>query len=418
MEDAMMAYRVVRAPERRVFYVDVGNIPPSDVEQYMQKVMTSMKRNQLVDPQSGRVDLRYNPMSVEEDYFIPVRGDTSTKVETLTGGQNAAAIDDVKYLRDKLFSALKIPASYLTQGDEATEDKTTLAQKDIRFARTIQRLQRAVISELEKIGIIHLYTLGFRGDDLLNFNLFLNNPSKLAELQELEHWKTKFDIAGAATEGYFSRRWISEHLFNMSEEEFIRNQRELFYDRKYDAQLNAAAEAAGEAEANIGSGGAAPFGDAEGGGDALADLGGGETGGDDLDALGGDDDLGAADDDADDGMLLAEPPAKRDLEEDGSYLTPGARGKRYTPSKRDKRKDAGPRTKNYNINPEISSRTIFQGWKGSNGMNQVRNGLMEDQRSNYEKRQELDEQMLFQRSHEIKELITGLETKETKDEAQ
>ena len=131
-----------------------------------------------------------------------------------------------------------------------------------------------------------------------------------------------------------------------------------------------------------------------------------------------DDDLGAADDDADDGMLLAEPPAKRDLEEDGSYLTPGARGKRYTPSKRDKRKDAGPRTKNYNINPEISSRTIFQGWKGSNGMNQVRNGLMEDQRSNYEKRQELDEQMLFQRSHEIKELITGLETKETKDEAQ
>ena len=92
-------------------------------------------------------------------------------------------------------------------GEGATEDKTTLAQKDIRFARTIQRLQRVLITELEKIGIIHLYTLGYRGDDLLNFKLSLNNPSKIAEMQELEHWKTKFDIAGAATEGYFSRRW-------------------------------------------------------------------------------------------------------------------------------------------------------------------------------------------------------------------
>ena len=271
MEDAMMAYRVVRAPERRVFYVDVGNIPPTDVEQYMQKVMTSMKRNQLVDSATGRVDLRYNPMSVEEDYFIPVRGDSSSKVESLAGGQNTGDIDDVKYLRDKLFSALKIPASYLTQGDDKTEDKTTLAQKDMRFARTIQRLQRAVIAELEKIGIIHLYTLGFRGDDLLNFSLYLNNPSKLAELQELEHWKTKFDIAANATEGYFSRRWICEHLFNMSEEEFVRNQRELFYDKKYDAQINAAAEAAGEAEASLSATGT-PAGGEDAGGGVVAGL--------------------------------------------------------------------------------------------------------------------------------------------------
>ncbi len=430
MEDAMMAYRVVRAPERRVFYVDVGNIPPTDVEQYMQKVMTSMKRNQLVSPDTGRVDLRYNPMSVEEDYFIPVRGDTSSKVESLAGGQNTGDIDDVKYLRDKLFSALKIPASYLTQGDEKTEDKTTLAQKDIRFARTIQRLQRAVISELEKIGIIHLYTLGFRGDDLLNFSLYLNNPSKLAELQELEHWKTKFDIAANATEGYFSRRWVCEHLFNMSEEEFIRNQRELFYDRKYDAQLNAAAEAAGEAEASMSAQAATPGGEAGEGG--LGDLGalgadtGDTPGGDDaggLGDLGGGADTPAADTTPaggdDDSVLLAEPPAKRDLDEDGSYITPGAKGKRYTPPKRDKRKDAGPRTRNMRstVSRETSTRTTYPGWKGSTGMNQIRNMHMEDMRSNYEKRQILDEHMIFQTSHEIEKLIEGLETKETKDEA-
>ena len=142
LEDAMMAYRIVRAPDRRMFKIDVGNIPANEVEQYMQKVMTQMKRNQIVDEDTGRVDLRYNPLSIEEDYFIPVRGDSQTDIVPLSGGSNAGDIDDVKYLRDKLFAALKVPASYLTHAEGADEDKTTLAQKDIRFARTVQRLQR------------------------------------------------------------------------------------------------------------------------------------------------------------------------------------------------------------------------------------------------------------------------------------
>ena len=218
LEDAMMAYRIVRSPERRVFYIDVGNIPANDVEQFMQKVITTMKRNQVVDTSTGRVDLRYNPMSIDEDYFMPVRGGESSRIESLPGGTYTGDIDDVKYLRDKLFSALKVPMSYLSRGEGGEEDKTTLAQKDIRFARTIQRLQRSVISELEKIGIIHLFTLGFRGDDLIGFTLSLQNPSKIAEMQELEHWRTKFDVASAATEGFFSKRWIAHNLFGMSEE--------------------------------------------------------------------------------------------------------------------------------------------------------------------------------------------------------
>ena len=243
LEDAMMSYRIVRAPERRVFYIDVGNVAPNDVETYMQKVMTQMKRNQVVDSNTGRVDLRYNPMSTEEDYFIPVRGGVSSRIENLPGGTYTGDIDDVKYLRDKLFSALKVPASYLTNMEGADEDKTTLAQKDIRFARTIQRLQRSIIAELEKVGIIHLYTLGYTGSDLISFKLSLNNPSKLAELQELEHWKTKFDVAATATDGFFSRRWVADHIFNLSEEEFIRNQREMFFDRRLDAELEGVAAA-------------------------------------------------------------------------------------------------------------------------------------------------------------------------------
>jgi hypothetical protein len=246
LEDAVMAYRIVRSPDRRVFYIDVGGIPPEDVEQYMQKVMTQMKRNQIVDADSGRVDLRYNPFSVEEDYYIPVRGGQSgTKIDTVASGQYTGDIDDVKYLRDKLFSALKIPMSYLSRGDGGEEDKGTLAQKDIRFARTIQRLQRSIVSELEKIAIVHLFTLGYRGNDLLSFKLALNNPSKLAELQELEHWKARFEAAdGASNSGFFSRRWVSKNILNVSEEEFQRMQAEMFYDRKHDFFLEQVGEVA------------------------------------------------------------------------------------------------------------------------------------------------------------------------------
>lgn len=316
IEDAMMAYRIVRSPERRVFYIDVGNIPPQDIEQYMQKVMTSMKRNQVVDPSSGRVDLRYNPMSVDEDYFIPTRAGSSSKVESLPGGTYTGDIDDVKYLRDKLFSALKIPGSYLTSTNAEAgggEDATTLAQKDIRFARTVQRLQRSVVTEMEKIGIVHLYTLGYRGEDLINFKLRLNSPSKIAELQELEHWKTKFDVATAATEGYFSRQWIASRLFNMTEEEFVKNQRQMYYDRQFDARLEAVSEQA-QAEASGAS--------TDGEEDLLgADTLGGEEGGSGLDLTGGEEVLSAGDEEipgGDESPLLAAPGSREDAPIDKS----------------------------------------------------------------------------------------------------
>ena len=113
MEDAMMAYRVVRSSERRVFKIDVGAVPPNEVEQFMEKIVTQLKRHSVVDSKTGRVDLRYNPMSIEEDYFIPVRAGSATEITNLAGGTNITAIDDIKYLRDKLFSALKIPQAYL-----------------------------------------------------------------------------------------------------------------------------------------------------------------------------------------------------------------------------------------------------------------------------------------------------------------
>tara|TARA_R110000824_G_scaffold5670_9_gene26106 strand:+ start:38810 stop:40786 length:1977 start_codon:yes stop_codon:yes gene_type:complete len=419
LEDAVMAYRIVRSPERRVFYIDVGNIAPVDVEQYMQKVMTQMKRNQVVDKDTGRVDLRYNPMSIEEDYFIPVRGGTSSRVESLPGGTYTGDIDDVKYLRDKLFSALKIPASYLSRGEGADEDKTTLAQKDIRFARTIQRLQRAIISELEKIGIVHLFTLGYRGNDLLSFKLALNNPSKLAELQELEHWRTRFDVAGAATEGYFSKRWISQNLFNISEEEFVRMQRESFYDKKYEASLEQATEAAAAAGA-------------VGGGGALGDMGAEELGGEELGAEeGGEEltgDVGAPEEEGgeeagEESMLLA-APGKRDenpglarkfkkMDGDMANSTPGANSKWYIPVKDDKR-DMGGRNKSMKINREMASpgrRNIYKGYEPLSRLAK----LSEIKEVMYEQ----EEKKLFEVNYEIKKLIKDMENMElSKDEIQ
>jgi len=413
LEDAMMAYRIVRSPERKVFYVDVGNIPAQDVENFMQRFITSMKRNQIVDPTTGKVDLRYNPMSVEEDYFIPTRGNVSSKIETLAGGTYTGDIDDVKYLRDKLFSAIKIPSSYLTTSEEGAEDKTTLAQKDIRFARTIQRLQRAVITELEKIGIIHLYTLGFRQEDLISFKLYLNNPSRIAELQELEHWRTKFEIASNATEGFFSKRWVAHNIFNLSDEEFLRVQREMFHDRKVQALL----DAAGEAATADGAGGGALGADMGAGGEE--DLGGGEDLG--AEDLGGGEDLGGEEGGAEEGggddVLLAtpddagaEPPAKRDDNGRMMTTTPKSKGKHYTP--RISRNPAGDRKKNHKSKyaNEVglgNTRNIFKGFE-------LAKGIYEGKDANYKD----EEKKVFEVNNEIKKLINELESKDNEAKAQ
>ena len=408
LEDAMMAYRIVRSPERKVFYVDVGNIPPQDIESFMQRFITTMKRNQVVDPESGRVDLRYNPMSVEEDYFIPVRGDNKTEIVTLPGGAYTAAIDDVKYLREKLFAAIKIPQSYLVRGEGGEEDKGALAQKDIRFSRTVQRLQRSLVTELEKLAIVHLYVLGFRNDDLLSFKLKLNNPSKISEMQELETWRTKFEIASGATEGFFSKRWIANNLFDVSDEEFLRNQREIFYDRQVSAQL----ESIGATEEGFAEGGGG-LGGGLGGGEELGgeEFGGEELGGEEL----GGEELGG-EEGAEESPLLA-APAKRDIptvkyinKKTGETTTNKSKAKVYRPVKDDKR-DMGARLRQFTAMgshemarmPSRQTRmNLPQGAKELLGLGK---GIFENKKTNYEK----EETEIFEVKEEVKALFEQLE---------
>jgi hypothetical protein len=372
LEDAMMAYRIVRAPDRRIFYIDVAGIAPQEVEQYMQKVMTQMKRNQIVDPNTGRVDLRYNPLSIDEDYYIPIRGGSSnTKIDTLNGASYNGGIDDVKYLRDKLFSALKIPQSYLARGENASEDKGTLAQKDIRFARTIQRLQRIIVSELEKIAMIHLFTLGYRNEDILKFKLSLNNPSKIAELQEMEHLRAKVDLVTAAKDTGLSRRWLFKNVLSFSDEEFIRNQRDLFYDKAISQSMEAPAGAEGGGGASpppmpTGGGpeaaGTPPVGPEAGGAIPGAEAGAG--------AEAPPAEAPAPEKGGKEDVLLAKPPAKREddgtvVYADGSRLTAGSNGKVYMPKPVDNRQQ-GARTRHFKSQwadsyARNTKRNVFQG---------------------------------------------------------
>jgi len=246
IEDAMLVYRVIRAPERRVFYIDVGNVPPEDIATYVEQAKTSLKRDSVVNKTTGQVDLRYNPMAVDEDYFIPVRGgDSGTRIDNLAGGQNASAIEDVQYVQKKLFAALKIPKAYLGY-DEDTGAKATLAQEDVRFSRTIQRIQKTVIAELNKLAMIHLYSHGFEGEELLNFSLSLSNPSSLAQQQKLELIKTKFDIAGSAPEGMVSKTWLYKNVFSFTKNQIELIQKQKMKEKLDDAALEAAGSAGGE----------------------------------------------------------------------------------------------------------------------------------------------------------------------------
>jgi hypothetical protein len=220
MEDAMLIHRISRAPEKRIFYINVGAIPPNEVENFMKKTITTMKKTPYIDPQSGEYNLKYNMQNMLEDFYIPVRGnDQTTKIET-TKGLEYNGIEDVAYLRDKLFAALKVPKAFMGYEKDLT-GKATLAAEDIRFARTIDRLQRIVLSELYKIALVHLYTQGYRGETLTNFELSLTTPSIIYDQERIALMKEKVDLAKNIMEAQLlPTDWIYHHVFHFSEDQF------------------------------------------------------------------------------------------------------------------------------------------------------------------------------------------------------
>ena len=218
MEDAMLIHRIMRAPEKRIFKLDIGNIPPNEVDNYMQQVINKMKKTPYIDQKTGDYNLKYNMENISEDFFLPVRGgDSGTSIETLSG-TTYEAVEDIEYLRNKMMAALKIPKAFLGY-EEQVNAKATLAAEDVRFARTIERIQRIVVGELTKIAIVHLYSQGYKDGKLVDFELNLTNSSTIYEEEKIALWDAKQNLATAFIDnGLISSDWIYKNIFNFDDE--------------------------------------------------------------------------------------------------------------------------------------------------------------------------------------------------------
>lgn len=232
MEDAMIIHRIMRAPEKRKFKIDIGNIPPNEVDMYITKIMEKSKKTPFINPADGQYNLDYNMQNILEDFYIPVRGkDSGTDIENL-GGLEYNSIDDIEYLKNKMFAALKIPKAFMGY-EEGISGKTTLAAEDVRFSRTIERIQKIVVSELTKMAIIHLYSQGYTDEELTNFSLSLTSPSIIYEQEKISLWKEKI---GLATEiinsNVLSTDWIYENVMNLSDDEVKEERERIVTDSK------------------------------------------------------------------------------------------------------------------------------------------------------------------------------------------
>ena len=242
MEDAMLIHRISRAPEKRIFYINVGSIPPNEVENFMKKTIATMKKTPYVDQQTGEYNLKYNMQNMLEDFYIPVRGnDSATKIET-TKGLDYTGMEDVVYLRDKLFAALKVPKAFMGYEKDLT-GKATLAAEDIRFARTIDRIQRILLSELYRIALVHLYVQGYKGEMLTNFELSLTTPSIIYDQERIALMKEKVDLAKNIMEAQLlPTDWIYHHIFHFSEDQYDEYRDLILQDAKRKFRLSQVTE--------------------------------------------------------------------------------------------------------------------------------------------------------------------------------
>ena len=227
----------MRAPEKRVFYINVGAIPPEQVEQFMQETVAKMKKTPYIDQNTGDYNLKFNMQNMTEDFYVPVRGnDSATKIDT-TKGLDYDGTKDVEYIKHKMMAALKIPKPFLGY-EEGVEGKSTLAGMDVRFARTVERVQRIIESELTKIALVHLYTQGFEDAELLNFDLKLQNPSMIHEQEKLELMRQQLEIAKDGMDSkLFSRNWMYDNIFQLNDEEKKKIFDEIIDDNKQEYRM-------------------------------------------------------------------------------------------------------------------------------------------------------------------------------------
>ena len=232
MEDAMLIHRIMRAPSKRVFKIDIGNIPPAEVDNYMQRIINKMKKTPIIDEATGDYNLKYNMQNLTEDFFMPVRGgDSGTEISEL-GGIDYDSTEDIEYLKNKLLASLRVPKAFLGF-DENVGGKATLAAEDVRFARTIERIQRILVSELTKIAVVHLYSQGYTDEDLVNFELTLASPSTMYEQEKIELWGQKVSLArDMIQDKILPTDWVYNNIFKFSDDEKVEIEKQIIEDQK------------------------------------------------------------------------------------------------------------------------------------------------------------------------------------------
>ena len=362
MEDAMLIHRIMRAPEKRIFSIDVGNLAPSEIDGAMQKVISQVKKVPYIDERTGDYNLRFNLNNMVEDFYLPVRGgDSGTKIDTLPG-MDFTGIEDLEYVRNKMMAALKIPKAFLGY-DETISGKATLAAEDVRFSRTIGRIQRILVSELTKIAIVHLYVQGYQDASLVDFELELSNPSTIFEQEKIAIWQDKMNVAKDMTDSeMFSRKWIYNKIFNMSSDDIEGIEDDVIKDKKQEWRRQQIKDEGNDpATSNQKVGGDAGPEDLGGG---MSDLGGG--GGDEMDAGGGIDAAADTGGDAGGGDAGELPPLEEETRKDrerGNRDQTGNKEK-YT-SRSDKNWGEDPLGAKENKEKSKSDRSIRHTYRGS-----------------------------------------------------
>ena len=250
MEDAMMIYRLSRAPERRIFYIDTGNLPTSKAEMFIERIKQKFKKEKFYQTSTNNVNARYNPMSLDEDFFVATKNGRGTKIETLPGATNLGEIEDVRYYRDKLLAALKIPKDYIVEKDKSPERKANLSQLDVKFARTIQRVQVDIESGLENLAKRHLQLRGFPASLIKKLRIKLPEPSDMSAKRKLDLDEQKIRVIQAAQGlNLMPKKQLYMEYFDMTEQQA----EDMIAEKKKEDE-----EMAAEAAANPEAAGAAP----------------------------------------------------------------------------------------------------------------------------------------------------------------
>lgn len=246
MEDAMMIYRLSRAPERRIFYVDTGNLPTSKAEMFIERLKQKFKKEKFYNSPKGTVDSRYNPMSMDEDFFVPTKNGRGTKIDTLPGATNLGEIEDVKYYRDKLLAGLKIPKDYIVEKDASPERKANLSQLDVKFARTIQRVQIDVETGLENMAKRHLQLRGYPASMIKGLKIRLPEPSDMSEKRKLDVNEQKTRVVQAVQGlNLFSKEALYKEFYDMTPQEVKRMKSQMDQEQQQDQQAQGDQGAAG-----------------------------------------------------------------------------------------------------------------------------------------------------------------------------